>query len=76
MGLNCQPMRSGSDLFQEWLESELVENYIPNSMAKVFAERPDVESDPQTWLRVVGGSRFSFQPDGGERVRRIVLHDK
>ena len=49
-------MDDGSDLFQEWLESELIEKYIPNRMEKVFAERPDVESDPQTWLDVVGRS--------------------
>ena len=40
----------GNNLFQDWLESELDENYIPPSMESVFAKRPDVESDPQTWI--------------------------
>ena len=55
----------GSDLFQEWLESELVENYIPNSMAKVFAERPDVESDPQSWLELWEDPDFLANQTGG-----------
>ena len=55
----------GSDLFQEWLESELIENYIPNRMEKVFAERPDVESDPQTWLELWEDPDFVNNQMGG-----------
>ena len=55
----------GSDLFQEWLESELIENYIPNSMEKVFAARPDVESDPQTWLELWEDPDFVNNQMGG-----------
>ena len=36
----------GGNLFREWLESELDENYVPSSMESVFAKTPDVESDP------------------------------
>ena len=31
----------GNDLFQEWLESELDENYVPPRMEEVFAKRTD-----------------------------------
>ena len=41
-----------NDLFQEWLVSELDENYVPPSMVQEFAKRPDVESDPQAWLNL------------------------
>ena len=55
----------GNNLFQDWLESELDENYIPPSMESVFAKRPDVESDPQTWLELWDDPDFIHNQMGG-----------
>ena len=55
----------GNDLFQEWLESELDENYIPPRMEQVFAKRPDIESDPQAWLELGDDPDFIHNQTGG-----------